>query len=128
MYKLTNTNLVIRLSDGVAIPFDEGNTDYQEYFKWLADGNEPEPADAVPTPEVSVSRFQARAALHLSGILTTVEALMSAPETDMLAKLAWQDAQEFRRNSPTVLAMAGALGLTDEQLDQLFEVAKSIEA
>ena len=29
----------------VAIPFDAGNRAYQEYLEWLAEGNEPEPAD-----------------------------------------------------------------------------------
>ena len=29
-----------------SVPFDEANTDYQEYLKWKAiDGNEPEAAD-----------------------------------------------------------------------------------
>ncbi len=93
--------------------------------------NPPEPEQEEPpldgVPQV-VTRFQARAALHLAGLLTTVESLMTDPQTDMLARLAWQDAQEFRRQSPTVLSMAGALGLTDEQLDALFTTAAGIEA
>ena len=34
-----------RLSDTAFIPFDPGNKDYQEYLAWLAEGNEPLPAD-----------------------------------------------------------------------------------
>jgi hypothetical protein len=29
----------------LSIPFIEDNTDYQEYLTWLAEGNEPLPAD-----------------------------------------------------------------------------------
>jgi len=81
-----------------------------------------------PGPPQVVSRFQARAALHLAGLLPQVEALMADPATDTLARLAWTDAQEFRRTSPTLLAMAAALSLTDAQLDQLFITAAGIEA
>ena len=36
---------VKRLTDNAFIPFDPANTDYQEYLKWLAEGNEPLPAN-----------------------------------------------------------------------------------
>lgn len=38
-------NVVQRLTDNAFIPFDLSNTDYQQYLKWLEEGNEPLPAD-----------------------------------------------------------------------------------
>jgi hypothetical protein len=50
MYKLINNRFnvadcVERLADNAFIPFDLANTDYQEYLKWVAEGNTPLPAE-----------------------------------------------------------------------------------
>ena len=52
MYKLVKpvfenqpSTSVQRLSDEAFIPFDHDNRDYQEYLKWVAEGNTPTPAD-----------------------------------------------------------------------------------
>lgn len=76
----------------------------------------------------SVSRFQVRVALYQAARLAEVEALMADPETPMLMKLAWADAQEFRRDGATVAAMAASLGLSGHQVDELFIAAAQITA
>ena len=34
-----------RLADNAFIPFDPANTDYQAFLAWVAEGNEPLPAE-----------------------------------------------------------------------------------
>ncbi len=50
MYKLfandqDGDTVVMRVADKMFIPFDPANTDYQQYLKWLEEGNTPLPAD-----------------------------------------------------------------------------------
>jgi hypothetical protein len=45
MFQGSEPKSIKRLIDNASIPFDPANTDYQEYLKWVAEGNTPEPAD-----------------------------------------------------------------------------------
>ena len=81
---------------------------------------------AAERASMVVSRFQARAALLQNNLLDTASGAIA--QADAMSQLAWEDAQEFRRNSPLVISIGGALSLTDEQLDDLFRLAKTIEA
>ena len=53
MYQLINNEFtgapscIKRLSDNAFIPMDTQNTDYQQYLAWLAEGNEPLPAEGA---------------------------------------------------------------------------------
>ena len=51
MYKLIKNSfideikIVLNLENNLYIPFDVNNKDYQEYLKWVSEGNQPLPAD-----------------------------------------------------------------------------------
>jgi len=98
-------------------------------YEWI-DGALSEKPPVVPPPVVpeSVTRFQALAALELDGKLDAVEALMADPVTPKLARLAYHNALNFERASPTIATMSAALGWTNEYVDQLFIVADGIKA
>ena len=92
----------------------------------------PYTAPALPDPleaeraAMTVSRFQAMAALLNAGLLSQVNAALA--DAGPLAQLAWAEATEFRRNSTTISGLASGLGLTDTQVDDLFRAAALITA
>jgi hypothetical protein len=55
-YQFTYTgNIIKKLINGVVvawIPMAPGNTDYQTYLAWIAQGNTPLPADPPPPPSI----------------------------------------------------------------------------
>lgn len=81
-----------------------------------------------PVPK-SVTRAQARQALLLAGLLDKVGLAIAAipdPLQRGLVQIDWDDRQVFERNHPTLAALAGALGMDDEALDQLFTTAAEL--
>jgi len=90
---------------------------------WLEVEAPPEPPPSVPE---SVTRFQARAVLLQMGLLAQVNAIVA--QADELTQLAYAETINWERNSPMLKALAGALSLTDEQVDDMFRQAAEIKA
>jgi hypothetical protein len=79
----------------------------------------------APVP-ATIKASQARVALHRAGLLPSVTALVDNPATDAEIKIFWEYEVDLDRDSPALNAMAGALGLTQEQLDDLFRSASLV--
>ena len=129
MYRLNSTYSVVRTLDGAIIPSDDTNSDWQGYKVWLDQGNTPEPAPAaLPVVPQIVTMRQARLVLLGAGLLGQVEASINAlPEPQRsAARIEWDFSSEVHRDKPFVQLLAGALGLTPEQLDDLFNQANQL--
>ncbi len=79
------------------------------------------PDDSVPET-VSAMRF--RIALKGAGLYDAVKAAMDAENG--AAEIMWEYATEFYRHNTELVRMAGKMGVTDEQLDDLFRSAAAL--
>jgi hypothetical protein len=119
MYKLLE-NTILRLADSAIIPKDVANTDYKNYLDWVAAGNTPEPADVPATILASLSPAQVRLVLLQNNLLDTVESAVAA--SDRATQIEWQTRTEFKRDNALLNTMAASLGLTSQQVDEMFLV------
>ena len=107
----------------------QGLTDKQQILNALSQFN-PEYVWAVTyeTPPVKpLTRRQFRLALVTNGYsLADIETLIEQIPDEMqkqIIKIEWQDATTFHRTNPSLLAMAGMIGLTATQVDELWSQA-----
>lgn len=77
------------------------------------------PPPPPPPPPAEIQMWQARAILSRVGLLGSVDQAVKAA-TNPEIEIAWEYAPNVLRNSAFVMAMAGALGLDDAALDNLF--------
>jgi hypothetical protein len=87
-------------------------------------------AYVAPPPPIpsTVTRFQALATLAAGGYLDTVHAYIDTLPRTNVTRLAFENATDWERTSPTVNALATMLGLTDAQIDELFIAAAEVFA
>lgn len=103
-------------------PLAEGEFAVFEAPAWIvtSDPWTPPAASTPPVPQV-VTRRQAKLALLDAGVLDAAEAAIAAGDAE--AKINWNDALEFRRDNPLVLAIGAALSLDAAAIDDLFRQA-----
>lgn len=82
-----------------------------------AEGPEPVPAE--------VTRAQGKLALLNAGLLANAQAAATA--AGQAAEIAFNDALTYERTSPTLNALATALGLSSNDLDALFIAASKLK-
>ena len=83
---------------------------------WAASYVPPDP-EPVQVPQVVTIR-QAKLALLQAGLLDDVDAAVA--QADRATQIEWEYATEVRRDWPTLLTLQTALGLTEQQVNDLF--------
>lgn len=124
-YTLTNTDVVIRDADGACIPADPANGDWQEYQRWLAAGNKPNPYIAPVTIPQQAPMWAVRTVLQNDGLFDQAQALIDA-SSDNALKNVWDYGNFADRRSSAINSLAKALGLTDDQVDKMFVDANEL--
>jgi hypothetical protein len=132
---MTPEAVVLYLEDnGITVT---GNTD--QYFRLSPDGvkewsvNVPQPTQQeidsfesqIPPKPITVSAWQIRKALNQLNLRTTIETAVSN-SSDQDLKDGWEYAKEFESNNPLVLSMGKAIGKTESEMYQVFQLAETL--
>lgn len=79
-------------------------------------------------PPLKITAYQALVVLDEEGLYPAIEALINHPDTPARIKFAWQRGLDIERNNPMVLFVIEKLGISEAQMDVLFEKALLVKA
>jgi len=100
--------------------------DSETEIRCYAPGEIVRPAPPETTVPQEVSPLQAMLALDQAGMSAAYEAWSTAPARTFAERAFINRAQVWRRDDPLMQAAATALGISPEQLDQLFALAATL--
>lgn len=106
----------------ISVPDDEFDIAKIDQYQ-ITDGH------IAPKIPESVSMRQARLVLLQQGILDDVEVAINSindESTRKAVQIEWEYALDIRRDWPALLMITQSMGITDEQLDQMFVVAGTL--
>lgn len=135
-YRLGDDGALMVAKEGLATPTGQYAVENHGAYSYPIDGQwryfETETAAlnhfSAPDPmavPAQVSMMQARRALLAAGLLDAVNSAVA--QADAETQVTWEYATTVRRQSPFVETLAPALGLTSQQVDDLFRAAVLIE-
>lgn len=121
--KLKN-GFILQVETGLNIPQDVANQDYTNYLAWVAEGNVAADEPATATVNVSrITRAQGKKQLAIAGLYAAAKALADDPDASDMARIGFYDDEYWLIDSPFVIGFAAALGLTAEQVQDMFNAA-----
>ncbi len=117
MYRLTDTDAILRLADGALIPADPANRQYRAYLAWTQSGGTPEAAPIQAAPRTATAK-QLRYALNATGQRGVWDAALAAASAD--TRDYWQVEPNPPETSAKLRRLAKAAGV---DLAALFDTA-----
>ena len=122
------------VSNSVSPPSDPAPVIEEQPALEVSNGVSPPASEPVPeiepaTGAASVTLWQARTVIRNHGLFDAVDAYITAHKDDIpQAYEVWNYGNAVSRTSPLIAAIGAQLGLTDAQIDALFEEAAAITA
>lgn len=128
MYTLSYPSGTFR-KDGIVFAQDDRDPAWIAYALWLAADNGPtEIADQEVPParqHLTASPYKIRQALSAAGMRQSVEDFV-ANCGDQKIQDAWEYSTEWSSDSPLIVGAIVALGMSEDQVYSLFELAKTL--